>query len=86
MTPPLVASHSLRFKFVSRFGTTDRKEKPKNLVEKYGWAKRIHGFQAFSKEQNARENPKRQIDPARFVRANCPLPVLLFGATTLRIT
>ena len=41
---------------------------------------------AFSKEQNAREDPKRPIDPEQFVRANCPLPVLLFGVTTLRVT
>ena len=44
MTPPVVPSHSLRFKFVLRFDHTDRKEKPKKLVEKYGWAKRIHRF------------------------------------------
>ena len=44
MTPPVVPSHSLRFKFVLRFDHTDRKEKPKKCVENYGWAKRIHRF------------------------------------------
>ena len=45
MTPPVVASQRIRVKFVLRFDHTDRKEKARKLVEKYGWAKRIHRFQ-----------------------------------------
>ena len=47
---PLVQSQRLRFKFVSRFGTTDRKQKARKIVEKYGWTKRIHRFQKFGLE------------------------------------
>ena len=35
---------------------------------------------------DAREHRKRTIDPWAFVSAIVPLPVLLFGATTLRVT
>ena len=41
---------------------------------------------AFMREQSAREQAKRPIGAGGHRLDFCPLPVLLFGATTLRVT
>ena len=43
-------------------------------------------FLAFVREPEAREHRKRIIAASRFRRAIRPVPVLLFGVTTLRVT
>ena len=43
-------------------------------------------FKALVREPEAREHRKRTIDASAFRRAISPLPVLLFGVTTLRVT
>ena len=43
-------------------------------------------FKALVREPEAREHRKRIIGASRFRRAIPPVPVLLFGATTLRVT
>ena len=43
-------------------------------------------FKAVVREPEAREHRKRPIDASRFRRAIRPVPVLLFGVTTLRVT
>ena len=43
-------------------------------------------FKALVREPEAREHRKRIIDASAFRRAIRPVPVLLFGVTTLRVT
>ena len=43
-------------------------------------------FKALVRKPEAREHRKRIIGASRFCRAISPVPVLLFGATTLRVT
>ena len=43
-------------------------------------------FKALVREPEAREHRKRIIGASRFRRAIRPVPVLLFGVTTLRVT
>ena len=43
-------------------------------------------FKALAREPEAREDRKRPIDASAFRRAIRPVPVLLFGVTTLRVT
>ena len=42
-------------------------------------------FKALVREPGAREHRKRPIDASAFRRASRPVPVLLFGVTTLRV-
>ena len=42
-------------------------------------------FKALAREPEAREHRKRSIDASAFRRAIRPVPVLLFGVTTLRV-
>ena len=43
-------------------------------------------FKAPGRKLDAREHRKRIIDATPFRRAIAPVPVLLFGVTTLRVT
>ena len=82
MTPPVVASQRLRFKFVLRFDHMDRKEKTRKLVEKYGLSK-LHIRVA---DDRTRTPAAPKIDVHVNFGPTSPVPVILFGRTALRVT